>query len=478
LYEELPILIRMSYKSIFYLVLFSFGLFSNCSSSKQVAKPAEVVGDQGGAKPRWVTSRPTDSGYYIGIAVASKTTTPTTYATMAQRNALNELASSIEVKVKSNSMLFSFEEQNAYRDEFKEFVQVKTNQSIENYELVATWENAYEYWVYYRLSKTQFQKDKQERISKATDLSVGILNQAEQEWSLGNYRMAMIHFFDALKPIKPHLGESLEVTLNGSKDVFLGNYLLTQISQATRAFVLSGKTSMIENTWGSQVSSEKLTFLVQSPEHKPLAQIPVQFTYSEGLIRPRDGVTSSSGMVFTEIKKMGNTHTLQEVKAVIDFQEMVLGNGRPDEIDKLIFERISNVSSTIKIKVLAPTIYIDAKELASGRGNTTTLKKAFELEANQLGFLSTKSRKEADLIVEITANTQNAGESYDLKYVYLNAQIKVVEQKTQAVVYQEAISKLKGVGATYKEASLQAYGKAKDQVRQKIVPRFYRRYTN
>lgn len=466
----------MNCKAIFFIFLLSIGLFTNCSTTKGTQSVSNAETNQGGVKPRWVTHRPIDSEYYIGIAVASKTATPTTYANVAQGNALNELASSIEVKVRSNSMLFSFEEQNTYRDEFKEFVQVKTNQNIENYELVASWENAYEYWVYYRLSKVQFQKDKQARITKATDLAVGILNQAEQEWASGNYRLAMIHFFDALKPIKPYLGESLEVTLNGSKDVFLGNYLLSQISQGTRAFVLTGNSPVIEGKWGAKIPSEDLTFNVNGPDDKPLSQIPVQFSYSEGMIRPRDGKTSSEGLVFTEIKKLGNTNTLQEVKAEIDFQEMVLGNVRPDEIDKLIFEQISNVSSAIKIKVLAPSIYVNATATV-GDANSI-LKKAFESEASQMGFLIVSDKKKADLVVEISANTQKAGASYDLKNVYLDAHFKVVQQDVQFVVYQEDITKLKGVSATYDSAVSQAYEKAKEQVVKKIVPRFYRKYIN
>ncbi|MFT4754542.1 MAG: hypothetical protein ACI85Q_002101 [Salibacteraceae bacterium] len=459
-------------------MILGFGFLLSCSSSNKARNQSTSELDQDVLRPSWVNNRPIDQAYYTGISVASKTATPTTYATAAQGNALNELASSIEVQVKSNSMLFSFEEQNTYKDEFKEFIQVKTNQSIENYELVATWENATEYWVYYRLSKAQFQADKQARISKATDLSVGVLIQAEEEWSRQNYRMAMIHFFDALKPIKPYLGESLEVTLNGSKDVFLGNYLLTQISQGTRAFTLVGNQSQIEAKWGGPITSEELTFLVKSPKNKPLAQIPVKFTYSEGMIRPRDGVSSSSGKVFTEIKKLGNSNNIQEVRAEIDFQGMILGNVRPDEIDKLIFDRISNVSSSIKIKVVAPKLYAQSKELSSVKKTRTILKKAFELEANQMGFITGGSKKYADLLVDIQASSHNVGESYGLKNVYLNATIKVIEQKTKLVVYQEEISKLKGVGSSYEEAANQAYQKAKEHITKKIVPRFYRKYTN
>ena len=466
----------MSYKLFFYILISFF--IGGCSSSKQVVNPISEIVVEEIDKPDWVKNRPLDSQYYIGIAVASKIANPTTYSTVAQNNALTELASSIEVHVKSNSMLFSFENQNEFKDDFKEFVQVKTNRNIENHELVNTWETDNEYWVYYRLSKSRYKEDNQRKIDKAINLSVTILNQATQDWENGNYRMSMTHYFEALKLIKPYLSESLEITLNNSENVFLGNYLLTQISQKAREFHIQGEKTIINARWGTSIESEDLTYTVTNAKGKPLSQIPVDFSYSEGIIRPRYVVTSSLGKVFTEIKKVGNSNTIQKVEAKVNFQKMVLKNTRPDEIEKVIFKRIANVSSTVKIKVDAPIIYVVSNELSLNRKYNHVIKDAFELKASELGFIIGKSLKNADLVVDISVNTKIAAELYDLKNVLLDAQFKVTQKRKSTIVYQENISNLKGVSSTNNKASEQAYAKAKDQVINKIVPRFYRKYTN
>lgn len=456
------------------LGLISIVVLSNCGSQK---KAVETNSTQLGTRPSWVTSRPVDAAYYIGVAVASKTANPTSYSSVAQRNALNELASSIEVRVKSNSMLFTFEEDDQHRDEFKEFVQVKTSQKIEHYEEVAAWENAYEYWVYYRLSKEQYLKDKQEKINKATNMSINLLQQGEEAWTQGSYKNGMKLFFDALTPIKPYLGEPLEVTLNGTKEVYLGNYILNQISQGVRVFNIDTENSSINVSWGAKVESKNLTFIVSDFDGKIISQIPVNFSYSEGIIRPRSAVSGGSGMVSTEIKKLNSTNNLQEVIAQIDFETMILGAKRPDEISKLILDNMDAQKATIKLQVSAPTIYVYSKERSFNKGGSNILRDAFENKATEMGFVLSKSKKTADLVVFINANTTQAGETYDLNNSYLKGSVVVTDNKSEVIVYQEKLGNLKGVSNSFSGASKEAYKKGEEQIRKKIVPRFYRKYT-
>ena len=448
--------------------------FTNCSSTAPVSNtPAALV-----IRPNWVTKRPVDPNYYIGVAVASKTTNPTTYAIVAQRNALNELASSIEVKVKSNSMLFSFEEQNEFRDEFKEFVQIKTNQQLEHYEEVAVWESVSEYWIYYRLSKEQYKKDKQAKIGKAINMAMNYLKLGDDEWVKGNYRNGMIQYFEALKPIKPYLGEPLQVTVNGSKDVYLGNYILARITQGTRVFQIKAIKSQVVAVWGGRVTSSSLIFSITDTDGNKLNQIPVDFTYSEGVIRPRYGLSGSDGKVFTEIKKVTSTNNLQEISAQINFKKMILGKARPDEITSLIFEKITPSKAAIKLNVTPPKIYVSSSEKSFGKGSESSLESAFSAKATELGFILSRSKKNADIIVYINADTKEAGSSYGLNNAYLNASITITDNVTKSVLYQDKLASIKGVSESYKGASKEAYIKAAEQISKKIAPRFYRKYTS
>ena len=46
------------------VLIFSLVGMTNCSSTKTVVEPTSA---SLGVKPKWVTNRPTDQGYYIGI---------------------------------------------------------------------------------------------------------------------------------------------------------------------------------------------------------------------------------------------------------------------------------------------------------------------------------------------------------------------------------------------------------------------------
>ncbi|UTW66625.1 LPP20 family lipoprotein [bacterium SCSIO 12643] len=470
-------IIRMKNSLIVLLLLVGFSLVTpGCGSSEKAT--ATEVQKTGGIKPKWVTNRPTDPMYYIGVGVASKTANPTSYSIVAQRNALNELASEIQVKVKSNSMLFSFENENQYRDEFKEFIQVKTNQQIENYESVAVWENEYEYWVYYRLSKEQYQKDKEIKINKAIDMSVQVLEQAGHSWHAGNYKAGMQGYFDALTPIKPYLSEPLEASINGTKEVYLGNFILAQISQGIRVFHIKPVKSQVNTVWGSAVNADDLSFIITDFDGKPIAQVPVKFTYSEGMIRPRDGLSSLEGTVFTELKKVTSTNNLQEVKVEIDFEKMIMGTKRPDEINSLIFDNVKAPSTLIKLEVTAPSIYVTSNEQDLSKSGNSDLKKAFELQAAEMGFLLADSKKSADLRVEIESSTQFVNVMNGLNNVLLNGRVVVKNAQDNSIVYQDKLTKVKGVGSNKTLASKEAYRKAEEMISKKIVPRFYRNYTN
>lgn len=451
-------------------------IFSGCHPTQKVTDnemPKKVVVE--GSRPEWITQRPNNPNYYTGIAVSSKVASPTNYALEAQRNALLQLASSIEVDVKSNSMLFTFEEKTHVRDEFKEFIQVKANQNIENYELVSSWESPSEYWVYYRLSKEQYKKDKTAKIEKAVNLSVSLIEQAESLWVDGQYKEGFLMMFDALKPIKPYLGEPLPTTINGSKEVFLGNYLLSQITQASREFVIKSNYPEVETVWGGEVPRSELTFLVTVRDNQPIAFVPVRFEYSEGVIRPRDGKSSKNGESSTEIMKITSKKSLQKVNAFVDFESLILSGKRADEIDERIIEAISGEMSVVSIEVSAPKLFIQSTEKAFGNKVASQLNRAFEQKAQSLGFLVTSRMSDADLLVEIEANTKDIGVSYDLNNVLLNATITIVNAKG-IQVYTDRLENLKGVSDSSKKASVQAYNKAIEDIERKVVPRFYRKY--
>jgi hypothetical protein len=455
-------------------LVFAILLFTHCGGSKSTTSAEQSQKSHSKSNPpSWVKNRPVDPEFFIGIAVASKTTFPTSFALVAQNNALNEMAGQIDVQVKSNSMLFSFEDKGTFTDEYKEFIQVKANQQITNYEQVDSWENESEYWVYFRLSKAQYRQDKQAKIDQAINQSTALVGLAERQESNGDLNVAMKTYFEALEPIKTYLGEPLQVMYQG-EDIYLGNYIFSKMSALSYIFTVKPFTPVISSIWGGSIAQSDLKFIVEDDSARPISGVTLQFVYSEGIIRPREDVTNSMGEASSEIRKISSTKSLQEVQGFVDFSAL-LGDQKKDEIYELILKRLHQPMASLSISVNSPVMFVNSIEKSFDETNGTKLQTAFISQASILGFRTTDQAKLADLIVNIDVNTTKAGISYDLHNVLLNGTVTITNQNNQ-ILYQENFKNIKGVSNSFTNASVVAYEKAIDFVREKVVPRFYRKY--
>lgn len=459
------------FSSIRTAILLSFTglvLFS-CGGSKQVAEVEEP-------KPYWVENRPVDANYYIGIGIASKGIHPNDYAEQAKKHALNEMASEIKVQVSSNSMLFSFENKEGFNDEFKSFTKLSTNELIENYEQIGVWENQSEYRVFYRLSKAQYQKDKQARIDKAVSSSMESVKRADDLAGTGNYTNSLLSFFQAIEPIKPYLGESLETSYN-EKDVYLGDYIASRISDIVSNFTLRASNSEINTIWGKGITSDQLSFELVDAKGERVGKMPVLFHYSHGIIRPKNAITDESGRVVSSINKIKKPIPAQTFTATVDFAKLFLEGKSPDAFTEKLLKQFAAPKAEVRINIQAPAVYITSNENVNGKkAKEGKLKIAASEAASKKGFRLVSKTKDADLFVKINANTKEAGVSSGLYTTLLTGYVSIIDAESNKEIYSEELKDVKGVKANYASAGLNAMDKAADRVRSRVIPRFYRNY--
>ena len=107
-------------------------------------------------KPIWLNEYPADPRYYIGIGSASKADDPA-YQQSARESALAELISQIEVNVSSVSELLEQEQNGNYENVFSAFTQTQARKTIEDFEIVDSFDDGSEFWMYIRLSKSDYE---------------------------------------------------------------------------------------------------------------------------------------------------------------------------------------------------------------------------------------------------------------------------------------------------------------------------------
>ena len=167
--------------------------------------------------------------YYTGVSSSKKKGfMPSDYQANAQQKALGDLASSISVNIESTSVLSIIEMDYNINENFSSEITASTNQQLEGYELVDTWEDDDYYWVYYKLSKSKYQAQKIAQKEQAVLDAKNKYYQARELLGRQLHYNALQFYVEALTALKPYLGESTLTIIDGEeKD--LGNEILVQL---------------------------------------------------------------------------------------------------------------------------------------------------------------------------------------------------------------------------------------------------------
>jgi hypothetical protein len=455
----LPAIIRIN--NLIWITLLVTIWISGCNLFKNSVEE-EVI------RPSWVQSRPSDASYYIGIGVTSKKTNPFDYSMIAQRNALNEIAAQIEAKVSSNSMLFSFEKDTEFTDEYKEFIQVQSSQQLANYEQVDVWEYQEEYWVYYRLSKTQYRADRQKKIDAAVDRAKILIEQGNKNRNERKYQQALQSYFNATEVLKPFLGESIQAEMEGEQ-VFLGNYLMKQFQDINSDIELRPKSREIETYWGLGTERSQLEFFLGTKEGNALVDFPLRFAYSEGRIKPRTGITDVNGMTSTEIPKMISTVEKQVVMAKVDYEELWRMKHDQDALLQSVLSKLEVPNARIQLNVNAPKVYINIQN----KQHNSALKPVIISGLKKKGLGVTATKSSAQLLFTLKSEMSEGAQNYGMSQIDFTGRLELSDLSGK-VIYQEDLSGIKGVKDNYSNARKDAIDRAARHLEMKSIPRLYR----
>ena len=169
--------------------------------------------------PNWVAQRPVNNNYYIGIGIAS--TSSSNYIQSAKNSALNDLSSEISVNISSELVDIMVEKSGMNAEESRSVIHASTKADLEGYEVMGTWENGFEYWVYYRLSKSTYKAQQELKRKNAISLSLDLFKKGKEKETNWNTKGSTInsaieYYVQALKPIENYYGDPLETIYNGS----------------------------------------------------------------------------------------------------------------------------------------------------------------------------------------------------------------------------------------------------------------------
>jgi len=434
-------------------VLFVFTLAS-CTASKK-SKHVETP-----VYPEWVSSRPISTGYYIGLAKASKRNPD--FQAIAKQSALLDLSSEISVKLSSESIFHQVDKGDSYREEYQSLIQVESQKDLEGYTLVASWENDDEYWLYYQLSKTEWARIRTERKQKAIDEAYTYYQLAEK-YLVEENTISSIHYaVKALDALKLYMNESLRHPyLEFPLDVFCFQFLADAHKSISYEVELGTQHREVI-LMGSDISLEPFDVSVGA------SNIPFKIRSSfKGA--PDRVLSDANGLAKVRVQGVDVYKKEHFVQFSLDW-DRILTDANASTWLKSLLDFPEN-SFTFTLNTLWPKIVISSKELNLGESMSQSI-----LLNEVTNYLKGKDFEivdvsDADLLISISANT-NKGLTNNRMHTAMLEYEFVVKDSSGKVIYQKQERALKGVQASFPTAGINAYERSLDDFKWDVLRPF------
>lgn len=416
--------------------------------------------------PAWVKNRPISSSYYVGIGSASKSTDMNQVQQTAKQNALADMASDISVNISTNSLLSTFESNLSFSEDFSKTIKAQAEQDLEGYETVGNYEDQNSYWVYFRLSKADYQRIKEERKSKAVTKALDLYDKGITAEKTGDVHLAFISFIKALEPLKPYFADPLQTQYQG-KDIYLGNEISKEITQVLSAIRIVATNRQVKVKQGQLLPAGSLEFKVTYQNGLPLNGLTLSATYTEKPLRNSKVQTNNNGLASFTIDAIRSNKNIETLNAVLNL-ESIANEATTDFIIRKLFNRFHAPEANITISIIKPLFYITSNETnLDNKLNPAPIGEGLKRKILEGGYSTTEKEEDADYRISISASTKSKGEAGNYKQTTLTATVSV-KDKSGSEVYTKQIDNIIGAHFDYQQAGTEAYKEAVKKVENTI----------
>ncbi|MFA6260333.1 MAG: LPP20 family lipoprotein [Bacteroidia bacterium] len=417
------------------------------------------------AKPEWVQSRPIQSAYYVGIGIASKNASPTEFQQVAKKNALNDLISEIKVTVTANSALSQFQVNQEFRQQFESQTRISALQTIEDFELVDSWEDQETYWVFYRLSREQYLAAKRRKMQLAVDRAEDLYQRAQQADLRQSFMQAFQFKILALKEIQEYLDADLQTVVNG-KQVYLVNEMLSSIQNQMNAI------DLVRPAADSVKQLRSVTIHINLKSgNSPLTGIPLGLSDKSTPGKTRYSfVSDQQGKLIMDAAQLRTKGTY----VILRFDsEKAMARDSLNLVLKQLLQYINWPSLVINLSNNPLKLYLSCKELNISKPTTgNTLEPIIKRLFIDDGCVFVKTPGEADYSIVLTSDTRNLGMIYkNTLGASLDLTLSITDNAASNEVYKDALQNIKGYQSTAETAGLEAYKKAGNILIDTFYPR-------
>ena len=450
--------------SVLVLALFA------CKGGQRATEVTAPEANGNAERPAWVRSRPVSSAFYIGIGLASKSRPD--HQETAKKNAFNDLASEISVLVEGNSLLSTLDRRDRFSESYTSNIRTRTSEQLEGFELVDTWENATEYWIYYRLSRAEHARLKAQRKARAIAQATDLHMRAQESMGTGDMRSAFDQNLRALIAMQDYWGENDQVELGG-RQVALANEIFNDLQRMTSGVRLAILPERCELAFTNRFRREMLvTATFQGNGNKrSLVQLPLVLTYpgiSGRVTEMRN--TDAEGRLRTTVQRVDPEAANKEVLVRLDMDGLVSSELDP-AMTRAVVASLTVPQERAPIDLTMPRIFMRSQEANMGSVvGDAGIALAVREELSRRGFRFVDREADGDLLLQLNATTREGGEANGFYTAFLDVSYSFRDRRTQEVLHEGGRQGVKGVQLDYRRAGVDAYRRATQEVRNDLVP--------
>ncbi|MFM8742938.1 MAG: LPP20 family lipoprotein, partial [Cytophagales bacterium] len=420
-------------------------------------------------KPTWLSAKPDQSFYYIGIGHSTKTGT-NNFVQEAKKSALEDLVSEIKVNVSGTSVLSQIDANKEFQEKYEQIIKTTAADEIEEFEQVDSWQDDRNYWVYYRLSKQRYKEIKEEQKRNAVSIGLDFFTKAKQAERSNDPVLALGFYYQGFRAIEKYLAEPIRLEFEG-KEILLTSEVIASMQMLLDKLEIAVTPS--EVTLNRRVSIDDQSFTAKAYDKaskKKIADLPLRATFEKGSgnVFP-DYKTNAEGNARILLTKISSRDLAQTVS--IKVNPLSFAGGTATKIDSLVVQKLVVPRTTILLNVQRPLVYISSVERSLGNVKSTqqVTNKIKNYLANA-GFEFTDKKNKAELALDVDANSEKGAVSGSIFITYVTAVIRVSSVKDNKEIYATTLDRIKGFSLDFERSSQEAYNKSLEILENEKLP--------
>ncbi|MFZ4798238.1 MAG: LPP20 family lipoprotein [Bacteroidia bacterium] len=420
--------------------------------------------------PNWVLQQPIDNNNFIGIASANKNNPD--YVNIAKNRAMEMLASEISIKLVSQTLLNTTEVKNKIKQQFVKSIQTETVRELEGFEIVEIWQDKKSYWIYYKLSKETYYLKKKVKVLQGIERANFYIIEAEKSLQNNDAFQYINQYFLAAYQVQNFTSFEFDAGLrNQCNQIYSDCY--SKLSKGLTSIAI--QSNSFQNGLLEPLNKELIfnTSITVNEKKIRLANVHFKFNINAGSMNEQNVISDNEGNLSNKVNNILPKETNFSVRITSNFKETFATFAKQNNLLALTLCENITTSSAFSFTKKQVLVFIQTNEQSFSKTQSPKLIEAYikELILKQ-GLFLTKEKIESQFIIKVASNTNNLGESFELKVVGNNTEIEVLETKLNKLIYSKQLLNVKGLKKDLSAANIDSYNKViykiKEEVQQEI----------